>query len=107
MTIVESLIIVVIGLIPALFSMVMMRKAEVDARERLRAVMNSTSAHRLRQNHYALSLSSDYQYIAGVGYLIGDLTCRFNARSTHLRCAVNPSGPCKDCPYYESIDFQH
>ncbi|MEC4806842.1 MAG: DUF6464 family protein [Jaaginema sp. PMC 1079.18] len=32
---------------------------------------------------------------------VGDRHCLYNARSTHLRCAVNPGGPCEGCP-----DFQ-
>ena len=28
-------------------------------------------------------------------------TCRFNAHSAFLRCAVNPSGPCSECNDYE------
>jgi Family of unknown function (DUF6464) len=31
---------------------------------------------------------------------IGDRSCKHNAHSPHLRCAVNPCGPCKDCPDY-------
>lgn len=34
-------------------------------------------------------------------HFIGDLSCYYNAHSPHLRCAVNPSGPCEGCPYYE------
>jgi Family of unknown function (DUF6464) len=30
--------------------------------------------------------------------LIGDRSCKHNAHSPGLRCAINPSGPCKDCP---------
>ena len=33
---------------------------------------------------------------------IGELSCKFNARSSHLRCAVNPSGPCEGCSSYEA-----
>jgi len=33
--------------------------------------------------------------LEGVGYLIGDISCQFNARSGYLRCAVNPQGPCQ------------
>jgi len=33
-------------------------------------------------------------YLEGVGYLIG-ISCQFNARSSYLRCAVNPQGPCQ------------
>jgi Family of unknown function (DUF6464) len=35
-------------------------------------------------------------------WVIGDATCRYNAHSELLRCAVNPDGPCKLCRYYES-----
>lgn len=43
----------------------------------------------------------DRYYLEGVGYLVGDISCRFNARSCYLRCAVNPQGPCQDCRHYE------
>lgn len=33
---------------------------------------------------------------------IGDTTCRNNARSPYIRCAVNPCGPCEGCGSYES-----
>lgn len=38
-----------------------------------------------------------------MGVLIGDPTCLYNARSSRLRCAVNPSGPCEGCNHYEPI----
>jgi Family of unknown function (DUF6464) len=31
---------------------------------------------------------------------IGNLNCKHNAHSPHLRCAVNPCGPCNRCPDY-------
>lgn len=34
-------------------------------------------------------------------WIIGDLSCRYNARSEVLRCAVNPDGPCEDCAHYQ------
>lgn len=34
-------------------------------------------------------------------WVIGNITCRYNARSELLRCAVNPCGPCDHCPHYE------
>jgi Family of unknown function (DUF6464) len=46
----------------------------------------------------------EVQYIEGVGELIGDITCKFNARSTYLRCAVNPDGPCQGCRHYQPRD---
>jgi hypothetical protein len=37
-------------------------------------------------------------------WVIGDITCQYNARSELLRCAVNPEGPCEGCQYYEPIN---
>jgi hypothetical protein len=34
-------------------------------------------------------------------WVIGDSSCRFNAQSELLRCAVNPEGPCSGCRFYE------
>ncbi len=35
-------------------------------------------------------------------WIIGDITCRYNAHSELIRCAVNPEGLCDRCPYYHS-----
>jgi Family of unknown function (DUF6464) len=40
-------------------------------------------------------------YIEGVGYIIGDVSCRYNACSPYIRCAVNPSGLCDGCREYQ------
>lgn len=37
-------------------------------------------------------------------WVLGDATCRFNARSELLRCAVNPMGPCDHCRFFEPGD---
>jgi len=42
-----------------------------------------------------------YTYITSPPGWIGDPTCRYNALSPQLRCAVNPYGPCQGCPHYE------
>ncbi len=34
-------------------------------------------------------------------WVIGDVTCQFNAQSEVLRCAVNPRGPCDSCADYQ------
>lgn len=34
-------------------------------------------------------------------YGIGDTTCKYNAKSPYLRCAVNPDGPCSECNHRE------
>jgi hypothetical protein len=47
-------------------------------------------------------------------WILGDATCRFNAGSELIRCAVNPDGPCgtqaheraEFCRFYEPRDHQ-
>lgn len=39
-------------------------------------------------------------------WVLGDVHCRFNAQSELIRCAVNPSGPCNGCRYYELSSIQ-
>ena len=34
---------------------------------------------------------------------IGDRTCTHNARSSYLRCAINPCGPCEGCADHISV----
>lgn len=94
---------------PALFSLWMIRRSKARTQARLRQAVTFTPRARI-QRHYATSNSSlpetqrnDRYYLEGVGYLIGDISCRFNARSGHIRCAVNPNGPCQDCRHYEPL----
>lgn len=37
-------------------------------------------------------------------WVVGDITCLYNARSELLRCAVNPSGPCDRCVHYQPFE---
>jgi Family of unknown function (DUF6464) len=97
---VEILLILAIGLAPPLLSFIFLRQAEARAQTRLRAALRAAEQ---RQFQRLLALPADYRRVEGVGALIGDFTCRYNARSAHLRCAVNPFGPCKECHYYEPI----
>lgn len=91
------LFIILLGLTPSLFSIWVMRQADARAQERLRLAMESVATRGLP----ALRLSPDQHYVEGIGYVVGDFTCRFNARSNYIRCAVNPSGPCQDCMHYQ------
>ena len=34
-------------------------------------------------------------------WVLGDATCKFNAHSEIIRCAVSPVGPCEGCRFYE------
>jgi Family of unknown function (DUF6464) len=37
-------------------------------------------------------------------WVVGNIQCRYNARSELIRCAVNPDGPCEGCRFYERQD---
>jgi hypothetical protein len=95
----RTLLLIVIGLLPSMFSLWVMRKAQSRTSSRLRQAAINVSRARMQQN--LRPVESDRYYLEGVGYLIGDISCQYNARSGYLRCAVNPSGPCQDCRYYE------
>jgi hypothetical protein len=85
-----------------------MRKTRERRISQFRRALSFSGREQLRQNilpgdreELARSSIGDRYYIEGVGYLIGDVSCEFNARSGYLRCAVNPSGPCEGCNYYQ------
>lgn len=93
-----TICIFVLGLTPPLLSLWVMHKAKDRVKARLRAATQTASRVRTLQHP---QLPPDRYYLSGVGYLIGDITCRFNARSAYIRCAVNPCSTCEQCPYYE------
>jgi hypothetical protein len=92
-----AFLIIVLGLSPSLLSLWLMRQADAQAQARLQIAMTSVANRQLP----ALQLPPDRHYVEGLGYIIGDITCQFNARSSYIRCAVNPSGPCDECLHYQ------
>jgi Family of unknown function (DUF6464) len=103
----KTLVVIAVGFLPSLFSLWVIRKNRLRTHLRLRqAAMNPrTQGRQNSRTEIGDSLSSplrDRYYLDGVGYLIGDISCQYNARSGHIRCAVNPTGPCEGCRYYES-----
>lgn len=103
----EILWIFAVGLMPPLLSLWMMRRNQAQTQVKLRQAMSA--ANRVRTQHYITPQPglpvSDRYYLEGVGYLIGDITCQFNARSGYIRCAVNPHGPCQGCQHYQSVEI--
>jgi hypothetical protein len=102
----EMLFILILGFMPPLLSLWVTYKTRERLLERVRIAQDVTPAW--RGNSQAAiptpSASSPLHYQSGIGYVIGDSSCAFNARSPHIRCAVNPHGPCSDCRFYEPID---
>ncbi|HAX89873.1 MAG TPA: hypothetical protein DCY91_27325 [Cyanobacteria bacterium UBA11370] len=96
-------LIFIIGLTPAIVSLGWLwihQRSKERAQARLRDSMQTSTIRVVSRNH----LPPDQYYLEGVGYLIGDISCQFNARSAYIRCAVNPSGPCQNCPHYQPKD---
>lgn len=99
----EAIAIFLVGFIPGLFSCVIVRKVQSLASRRIYPAMNLSTGRLYRPHPYLEAM--DYHYVEGLGYMVGDITCQFNARSPYLRCTVNPSGPCKECSHYQSIEL--
>lgn len=84
---------------------------DLDLKGKTYTVLERHHHYQYRLGGYYLSKISLYVQIAQShaeksfldgSWVIGDINCRFNARSEILRCAVNPEGPCQGCRYYES-----
>ncbi len=116
----RTLLVITVGFLPSLFSLWMLRKSHQRTRARMRQVaMNFGGSHggsHVRESHSVRADRpdgrpdgrpdvSDRYYLEGVGYLIGDISCKLNAKSGYIRCAVNPSGPCHGCRFYEAREL--
>jgi hypothetical protein len=83
-----------------LFSWWVIRKIHWRKSIHIRPTTGNFSARRIHES--IRPTEGDRYYLEGVGYLIGDISCKFNARSGDMRCAVNPWGPCEGCHDYEA-----
>lgn len=88
----KTLLVIAVGFLPSLIYLWV-------SRLRLRQAARNFPSVQGRQN--LRLVEGDRYYLEGVGYLIGDISCKFNAQSAYIRCAVNPDGPCNACRHYE------
>ena len=101
----ETVAIILLGLIPGMLASYLMTTG-VRRYTRERYYYQTYLERSTTPTHLQSYLQSqDYHYVEGLGYIVGDLSCQYNARSPHLRCATNPSGPCEGCSLYEAIRF--
>ncbi|MEM9923755.1 MAG: DUF6464 family protein [Cyanobacteria bacterium P01_D01_bin.50] len=99
----KTLLVITIGFLPSLFSLWLMRKNRARTRMLLRRAAVRSFPRQPRIDNYNYRIDNpDRYYLEGVGYLVGDISCQYNARSGYLRCAVNPNGPCDSCRFYEA-----
>ena len=92
---------ILVGLLPPILSAWVSFRAERRIVERLDLAID-TGQYNLtpwRTRH------PEERYIDGIGLVIGDITCQLNARSPHIRCAVNPMGPCEGCRFFEGRTY--
>ncbi len=84
-----------IGLLTVFFQLVQLTSR--PDHQRLATVITSS-------NHLAykrIPRDPEEFYVEGIGYIVGDVSCRYNACSPYIRCAVNPSGLCEGCGQYQ------
>ncbi|MEM6353401.1 MAG: DUF6464 family protein [Cyanobacteria bacterium P01_D01_bin.14] len=93
-----ALLILVIGLTPALLSAWVSLRSRRRVQARFQLAVEAAANQRFRE---WVRRHPDEHYVDGLGFVIGDITCNLNARSPYLRCAVNPAGPCTGCRAYE------
>ncbi|MBD2664615.1 DUF6464 family protein [Richelia sinica] len=103
----KTLLVMIFGFLPSAFSWWVIRKTQLRTRNRIRQAAINLSRRQLQQSMIPVPDEhiSDRYYLEGVGYLVGDISCQYNARSGYIRCAVNPTGPCQGCRYYEPKEF--
>jgi hypothetical protein len=82
------------------FLVVIFRLAKRESRRgnhQMATVIESSS----RITYKRMLRDPEESYIEGIGYIIGNVSCRYNARSPYIRCAVNPGGLCEGCREYQ------
>jgi Family of unknown function (DUF6464) len=80
----------------------------IDVDGKTYAVLERRHRYHLQSGRYKLHKIALYvqsatrpeeQSLIDGQWVIGDATCKYNARSTLLRCAVHPNGPCEGCKF--------
>jgi hypothetical protein len=95
----DIIIILLLGIAPPILSLWMLHRSQVTYMR-----MNSQTQTNMAAVATRLKAlpPADMTCIDGYGYVIGKISCKYNARSPYIRCTVNPSGPCQDCRHYEN-----
>lgn len=78
----------------------------IDVDGKTYAVLERRHRYHLQSGRYKLHKIALYvqlatrpeeQSLIDGQWVIGDATCKYNARSTLIRCAIHPNGPCEGC----------
>ena len=85
----------------------------LDLEGKTYAVLERSHKYQLKSGRYRLHKIALYvqsaqrpseKSLVNGCWVVGDATCRYNAKSEIIRCAVNPEGPCESCRFYESAE---
>ena len=96
---------IVLGLTPVALSLFVCFYSRQQFQRNLHIATDQAAHERFRQISRR-PRDPDAHYVDGMGLVIGDITCKLNARSPFLRCAVNPGGPCEACREYEAKEYK-
>ena len=71
--------------------------------ERRHRYQFTASRYQLRQIDVYVQVAGAAEDKSWIGdrWVLGDVTCAYNAQSEIVRCAVNPEGPCDGCSHYQ------
>ena len=97
-------LIITIGLVPAMVSLWIGLRSHSQLQNSLHLANDYAARDRFRR-FSVRPRDPDEHFVEGMGLVIGDITCQLNARSSYIRCAANPSGPCEGCLDYEGKDY--
>lgn len=72
----------------------------LERRHRYQLKSGRYKLHKIALYVQSVVRPTDKTFIEG-RWVLGYASCRYNARSELLRCAINPEGPCEQCHFYE------
>lgn len=72
----------------------------LERRHRYLLRSGSYQLHKIALYVQQSEVIADKRFVDG-RWVIGDITCLYNAQSELLRCAINPAGPCDCCSHYQ------
>lgn len=75
--------------------------AVLERRHRYHLKAGRYQLHKIALYVQSAPIPTETSWVEG-RLVLGDASCRFNAHSELIRCAVNPAGSCGDCRYFEA-----
>ena len=97
--VIRLVVIFLVSILPCLVYLVVQRRVKRRWQSRLRRA-RTIDFYQHQERSRVSNYNHDYPQ-RETKYFIGDTTCRNNAHSPYIRCAINPSGPCEECSHYE------